>query len=165
MLSIARNLLIIIMLSGAIAMPVRANDPSVEQLAQMQQFIGLMQVYYGVINAMHEVAMDPDKSAILQLQKIEEIYKSRGDRAEAIAVLREVVERTSSATVRNAAAVMLADALNETGIVYVASTTRDIPIGLAKADPERSDAGRPPPWSVRRAARSRPAWWPGCPRS
>ncbi len=81
----------------------------------MRQFIGVMQGYFEVIDATHAVASDPEKSAILQLQKIEEIYKKRGDRAEAIAVLEDVLKRTKRPAVRNAAAVMLADALNETG--------------------------------------------------
>ncbi len=86
-----------------------------DNLATMQQFLGVMEGYYGIIEATYDVARDPDKSAILQLQKIEEFYKKRGDRAEAIAVLEDVLKRTKRPAVRNAAAVMLADALNETG--------------------------------------------------
>ena len=86
-----------------------------DNLATMQQFLGVMEGYYGIIEATYEVARDPDKSAILQMQKIEEFYKKRGDRAEAIAVLEDVLNRTKRPAVRNAAAVMLADALNETG--------------------------------------------------
>ncbi len=86
-----------------------------DNLATMQQFLGVMKGYYGIIEATYEVARDPDKSAILQMQKIEEFYKKRGDRAEAIAVLEDVLNRTKRPAVRNAAAVMLADALNETG--------------------------------------------------
>ena len=102
--------LILVSLLGA--GPVSAQELELEQ---MRQFMGVMEGYYAIIDSVHQVASDPEKSAILQLQKIEEIYKERGDRAEAIAVMREVVERTDSPTVRNAAAVMLADALNETG--------------------------------------------------
>ena len=93
--------------------PVHAAE--MESLGDMERFIGVMQGYYGLIEAVHNVANDPDKAAILQLQKIGEIYKNRGDRAESIAVLTDVVERSKSPTVRNAAAIMLADALNETG--------------------------------------------------
>lgn len=96
-----------------------AGAPSYAQdapdLQRMQQFIGLMQGYFEVIHATHAVAADPEKSAILQLQKIQDIYKERGDRAEAISVLRQVMDTTSNPTIRNAAAMMLADALNETG--------------------------------------------------
>ncbi len=93
--------------------PVHAAE--MDDLGKMERFIGVMQGYYGLIEAVHNVASDPDKAAILQLQKIGEIYKNRGDRAESIAVLTDVVERSKSPTVRNAAAIMLADALNETG--------------------------------------------------
>ena len=86
-----------------------------DNLATMQQFLGVMKGYYGIIEATYDVASDPDKSAILQMQKIEEFYKKRGDRAEAIAVLEDVLNKTKRPAVRNAAAVMLADALNETG--------------------------------------------------
>ncbi len=92
-----------------------AASPQELELERMQQFMGVMQGYYQIIEDVHRVASDPDKSAILQLQKIEEIYKQRGDRAEAIEVLREVVNGTKSPVVRNAASMMLADALNETG--------------------------------------------------
>lgn len=85
------------------------------ELETMQQFMGVMQGYYQIIEDVHSVASDPEKSAIQQLQKIEEIYKQRGDRAEAIDVLRDVVNTTKSPVVRNAASMMLADALNETG--------------------------------------------------
>lgn len=96
-----------------------AGSPSYAQqgpdLQTMQQFISLMQGYFDVIHATHAVAADAEKSAILQLQKIQDIYKERGDRAEAITVLRKTMESTANPTIRNAAAMMLADALNETG--------------------------------------------------
>lgn len=91
------------------------QQPGPEQIEQMRQFIGLMEGYYSIIDGVHAIASNADKSAILQLQKIEEIYKQRGDRAQAIEVLRDAMAKTSSATVRNAASIMLADALNETG--------------------------------------------------
>jgi hypothetical protein len=109
-----RKLLTAVVLCSALgAAPTYAEEAP--NLELMGQFIGVMQGYFEVIDATHAVASDPEKSAILQLQKIEEIYKKRGDRAEAIVVLTDVVETTGNDTVRNAASVMLADALNETG--------------------------------------------------
>lgn len=92
-----------------------AQTPSAQQLQQMQEFMSIMQGYYTLVNSVHEVASDKDKAAIFQLQKIQEIYKQRGDRAEAIKVLTRVVDSAKSDTVRNAASLMLADTLNETG--------------------------------------------------
>ena len=92
-----------------------AATPDEGDLKRMQQFIAVMQGYYQIIGDIHSVASDPEKSAILQLQKIEEIYKQRGDRAEGVKVLQDVVNTTKSPVVRNAASLMLSDALNETG--------------------------------------------------
>ena len=38
-----------------------------DNLATMQQFLGVMEGYYGIIEATYDVASDPDKSAILQI--------------------------------------------------------------------------------------------------
>ena len=92
-----------------------AQDAQLEQLGKMEQFLTLMQNYYELIERIHSVASSSDKSAIQQLMKIEDIYKKRGDRAQAIVVLRQAMNEAKSLTVRNAAAMMLADALNETG--------------------------------------------------
>lgn len=106
----------LMVLLAALAAPLaHAQQPQLEQLEMMKQFIGVMQSYYALIEQVHGIASDPEKSAILELQKIEDIYKNRGDRADAIVVLREVVDTSPSPTVRNAAAFMLAEALNETG--------------------------------------------------
>jgi predicted Zn-dependent protease len=102
-----------VMFCAAATSTVHAAEP--EDLGRMKEFMGIMEGYYSIIDGVHSVASDREKSAIQQLQKIEEIYKNRGDRAQAIVVLKDVVERTSNDTIRNAAAVMLADALNETG--------------------------------------------------
>ncbi len=100
---------------AVLAAPLPAWSDQAADLAAMQQFIEVMQGYYGIIDQIHDVASDPDKAAIQQLQKIDEFYKNRGDRAASIEVIQRVVDTASSAAVRNAAVIMLADALNETG--------------------------------------------------
>ncbi len=110
-----RKMTLLLLFLGVLTPIASTQAAQAEDLDRMRQFMGVMEDYYGIIDAVHAVASDSEKSAILQLQKIEEFYKERGDRAEAIAILRDVFERTGSATVRNAAAMMLADALNETG--------------------------------------------------
>lgn len=92
-----------------------AGEAEFEMLGKMRQFIEVMQGYYALIDANHSIASNPEKAAILQMQKIQEIYKERGDSAEAVQVLRDVMETTKSDAVRNAAAVLLADTLKESG--------------------------------------------------
>ena len=92
-----------------------AESPELQAVAQMQQFMGVMEGYFELINVIHAVNSDSDKAAILQLQKIQEIYEERGDRADAAAILRRVIANTKSPAVKNTAATMLADTLKESG--------------------------------------------------
>ena len=111
------RILLSVLLTGAAFTGTATQAASPDDIARMQDFMTVMKGYYEIVEAVHDVASDQDKSAILQLQKIEEIYKSRGNREQAIIVLRDVLEKTERPALRNAAAVMLADALNETGQV------------------------------------------------
>jgi predicted negative regulator of RcsB-dependent stress response len=95
--------------------PLAARADEASELAQMQQFIEVMQGYYEIIDRIHAIASDREKATIQQLQKIDELYKNRGDRAASIKVMQRVIGSSQSETVRNAVAIMLADALNETG--------------------------------------------------
>lgn len=101
-------------LFAALGAPPAAADQA-KELETMRQFLAVMDGYYAVIENVYEVSSHPDKAAIIQLQKIEEVYKERGELARAIDVLRSAVDHGKSQTIKNAAAVMLADALKETG--------------------------------------------------
>lgn len=105
--------LTVLLLTGAAHAQV--GEAQMAQLHTMEQFLTVMQNYYELIERLHAVASDNDKAAIQQLMKIEDIYKKQGDRAKAIVVLRKAMSDAKTSTVRNAAAFMLADALNETG--------------------------------------------------
>ena len=101
---------------AVMALPVRAAEPQqMQAVAQMHQFMTVMEDYFQLIHTMHSVASDPEKAAILHMQKIQEIYKERGDVAEAITVLRDVMKNAKSPAVRSAAATMLADTLKVFG--------------------------------------------------
>jgi len=97
------------------AAPVSATAQDFEQIEKMGVFLDLMQDFFGIIDSMHAVSADPEKAAIFQLHKIEEIYKERGERAKAVQVFEQVLEETTNPTIRNAAHFMLGDALKETG--------------------------------------------------
>lgn len=109
-----RPTFIAFLLFAALGAPHAAADQA-QELETMRQFLAVMDGYYTVIENVYEVSSHPDKAAIIQLQKIEEVYKERGELARAIDVLRDAVEHGKSQTIKNAAAVMLADALKETG--------------------------------------------------
>lgn len=85
------------------------------ELQTMQAFLQIMTDYFAIIESTHAVASDREKAAILQMQKIQEIYEERGEKARAAQVLKEVIETSDSATIRNAAYFLLGDTLKETG--------------------------------------------------
>lgn len=92
--------------------PARAQA---DDLAMMQRFVDLMQGYFGIIEATYEVSSEPEKAAILQMQKIKELHEERGQAAKAAEVFRDVLDVSRNPTIRSAAYVLLAETLKETG--------------------------------------------------
>ena len=86
-----------------------------DEVAMMQSFLALVENYFSLIEATHAISVEPEKSAILQMQKIQEVYEDRGEKARAQAVFRRVIEESDNRTIRNAAFLMLGDNLKETG--------------------------------------------------
>ena len=86
-----------------------------EELGMMQRFVDLMQGYFNIIEMTHSVADEPEKSAILHMQKIKEIMEERGQAARAADVFHEVLKTSENPTIRSAASVLLAETLKETG--------------------------------------------------
>ena len=97
----------------AVAPAANAQDP--ENLKLMQTFLSIMSDYFEIIEATHDVASDPEKSAIMQMQKIQEVYEQRGEKARSTEVLKQVLADSDNTAIRNAAYIMLGDTLKETG--------------------------------------------------
>ncbi len=106
--------LALIVTAGLGAAPV-SHAQSPDDIALMQSFLELMTDYFGIIEATHEISSDPEKAAIMQMQKIQEVYEDRGDKAQSVDVLKKVLEDSNSRTIRNAAYLMLGDTLKDAG--------------------------------------------------
>ncbi|MGI9287066.1 MAG: hypothetical protein ACR2P1_16905 [Pseudomonadales bacterium] len=105
--AIAASLLLIFALQS------QAQSP--EQLKTMQTFLSIMDSYYQIIELTHAVASDNEKAAIVQMQKIQEVYEELGKKAQAADILRGVLKDSRNPTIRNAAYMLLADNLKDTG--------------------------------------------------
>ena len=92
-----------------------ARAQSQDDLALMQTFLAIMTDYFEIIESTYDIASDPEKAAILQMQKIQEVYEERGEKARSVDVLREVLDTSKNTTIRNAAYMLLGDTLKETG--------------------------------------------------
>ena len=63
-----------------------AKAQDMENLALMQTFLAIMSDYFEIIEATYEVSSSPEKSAIMQMQKIQEDHDERVAEAEAKAL-------------------------------------------------------------------------------
>ncbi len=108
-----KQLLVVVTLAQPLVL--HAQGPTPDDLNRMQVFLSLMQDYFHIIGSAHEVASDPEKSAILQMQKIQEIYEERGEKARAVEIFEDTLNKTSNPTIRNAAYMLMSDTLKETG--------------------------------------------------
>jgi tetratricopeptide (TPR) repeat protein len=92
-----------------------AHAQKPEDLELMQTFLAIMTDYFEIIEATHDVSSDPEKAAIMQMQKIQEVYEQRGEKARSVDVLKKVLEDSDNRAIRNAAYILLGDTLKETG--------------------------------------------------
>ncbi len=83
--------------------------------ALMQTFLEIMSEYYEIIESTYDIASDSEKSAILQMSKIQEVYEDRGEKVRSTVVLKEVLAKSNNQTIRNAAYMLLGDTLKESG--------------------------------------------------
>ena len=106
---------LLLALAGIVTAPAQAQEPRLEELEQMQVFLGLMNQFFEIIDSMYEVSDNPEKAAIFQMHKIQEVYEEGGDKFRAAAVMREVLDESSNSTIRAATYLMLGDLLKENG--------------------------------------------------
>ncbi|MGI9294975.1 MAG: tetratricopeptide repeat protein [Pseudomonadales bacterium] len=93
----------------------QSHAQSPEELKTMQTFLSIMDSYFQIIESTHAVASDNEKAAIVQMQKIQEVYEELGKKAQAADILRGVLQDSRNSTIRNAAYMLLADNLKDTG--------------------------------------------------
>lgn len=92
-----------------------ARAQSADDLATMQAFLEIMTDYMDIIETTHEISSDPEKAAILQMQKIKEIFEERGEKARTVEALKQVLENSRNPAIRNATYILLGDTLKESG--------------------------------------------------
>jgi tetratricopeptide (TPR) repeat protein len=86
-----------------------------DDLQRMQLFLDIMGDYMQIIESTHAINSDAEKAAIMQMQKIKEIYEERGEKAKVADTLREVLAGSQNQAIRNSAYMILGNTLKETG--------------------------------------------------
>ena len=108
-------IVVTIVLASVFATSSHAEDFDSTELQHMQQFINLMDGFFDIINSVHDISSDAEKSAIFQMHKIKEAYEESNQKEKIVPTFEEILQSTKSPAVRNAAYFMLGDALKESG--------------------------------------------------
>lgn len=114
-MNMVRNMAVASLASILLAFAPTANAQSPGDLETMQTFLNIMHSYFGIIEATYEVSSNAEKAAIMQLQKIQEIYENRGEKIRAVDVFRDILKQTKNPTIRNAIYMLMGDNLKEAG--------------------------------------------------
>ena len=110
-----RTLGIVVSLTLMLAVAPGTRAQSADDMQLMRAFLDIMTDYLTIIESTHGIASDSEKAAIMQMQKIQEVYEERGDKARSVDVLKKVLEDSRNPTIRNAAYLMLSETLKESG--------------------------------------------------
>jgi hypothetical protein len=96
--------------------PKEPQPPQHEQLAMMQEMIGMMQKYLEVSHRWIDMASRPETAVYLAAEGITEIYEHQGDKSKAIPHLRKVMERhKGNRTVESAIRFKIRDIYKDSG--------------------------------------------------
>ncbi|MEO1573596.1 MAG: tetratricopeptide repeat protein [Pseudomonadota bacterium] len=92
-----------------------AHAQSAKELAVFQSFLDIAEGYMALVVDTHDVNASPTTAAVLQMQKMKEVYEDQGDPGGAVTYFRGVLEKTENRTLRNTAYMLLADLLKDSG--------------------------------------------------
>jgi tetratricopeptide (TPR) repeat protein len=98
-----------------IAAPLEGENESAESVDRMQMRLKMLEHYLKVVESVHSIADDPEKSVVLQLQQLEDMYRKQRNPQKIISMYQDILKNTSNQTVRNAASIKLAHLLQRAG--------------------------------------------------
>ncbi|HEY5604862.1 MAG TPA: hypothetical protein VIM41_17295 [Gammaproteobacteria bacterium] len=91
------------------------DDSSEERVDKMQQRLQVLDRYLQVVESVHSIADDPEKSIVFQLQQLEDIYRKQRNPQKIVALYQDVLKNTANPTIRNAASMKLVHLLKRAG--------------------------------------------------
>lgn len=103
---------ILILMSSMLSFQAHASaeeDKQIKHIERVRTYIALIQDFMNVVDSVHTMTDDPEKAAIYQMHKIEEIYKARGETDRAIELFKNILKQTKNQSIRNAVYMRLGD--------------------------------------------------------
>lgn len=74
---------------------------------RMQMRLKVIERYLSIVESIHSISDDSEKTVLYQLQQLEDIYKKQRDPAKIVSLYEDVLKKTSNQTVRNAVTMKL----------------------------------------------------------
>ena len=71
--------------------------------------------YFKIVESIHSISDDSEKSVLYQLQQLEDIYKKQRNPQKIVSLYQDVLKGTSNQTVRNAATMKLTQIYKKLG--------------------------------------------------
>ncbi|WP_455375034.1 hypothetical protein [Kaarinaea lacus] len=107
-ITVAIALTAFLMLSPISAMSAPFDDDgNFDRAERMQMRLKVVERYLGIVESIHSISDDSEKTVLYQLQQLEDIYKKQRDPAKIVTLYQDVLKNTSNQTVRNAATMKL----------------------------------------------------------
>ena len=107
-ITVAIALTAFLMLSPISAMSAPFDDDgNIDRAERMQVRLKVIERYLGIVESIHSISDDSEKTVLYQLQQLEDIYKKQRDPAKIVTLYQDVLKNTSNQTVRNATTMKL----------------------------------------------------------
>ena len=83
------------------------DDMNLTRAERMQMRLKVVERYLSIVESIHSISDDSEKTVLYQLQQLEDIYKKQRDPGKILSMYEDVLKSTSNQTVRNAVTMKL----------------------------------------------------------
>lgn len=113
--------ILLLLLSAMLLTPLTAlsgpfdDDAGFERADRIQARLRLIERYLNIVESIHAISDDSEKTVLYQLQQLEDIYKKQRNPEKIVSLYQDVLNKTSNQTVRNAATMKLSQIYKRLG--------------------------------------------------
>lgn len=101
---------------GTAAFAAQPYGPGPQRGPEMMRLrLDMLNQYFNIVSAVHEVARNPEKAVAFNLQQLEENYKKQGRREEIVKMYQKLLKDTRNQTLRNIAYMKLSEIHKRSG--------------------------------------------------
>jgi len=98
--------LLIVGSNNAISAPFD-DDLGTDRVERMQTRLKVIERYLSIVESIHSISDNSEKTVLYQLQQLEDIYKKQRDPGKIVSLYEDVLKNTSNQTIRNAVTMKL----------------------------------------------------------